>query len=234
MLTKGRLVGTTLLTLVLATLVPGKRKLGGSEGFLIMFQSPGDDTTSWWNLGGWVNKQHGIEAPGVPLTRVPGSIETGRWYDIRVELEGASVRCYLDGKLVQEVKRPAMPSLYTVASREEETGEVILKVVNPTATPVQTAIRLRGAGRVAKAGTAIELTADDPERENSLDEPLRVVPRQRTVRGLSEQFSYRFPAHSLTVLRLRARGVRVTTQVVPGDCPRDPGPFRGSHGNEKH
>jgi alpha-L-arabinofuranosidase len=91
------------------TLTLKARKLGGSEGFLILFQIPEGDTTttSWWNLGGWNNTQHGIEVPGAPLNRVPGTIETGRWYDIRVELNGPTVRCYLDDKLVQEVTRVA-------------------------------------------------------------------------------------------------------------------------------
>ncbi|MDQ3813986.1 MAG: DUF1080 domain-containing protein, partial [Armatimonadota bacterium] len=68
------------------------RKLGGKEGFLIIFGSPGDDAKSWWNLGGWDNTQHAIQIPGVPPSEVPGKIETNRWYDIRVELQGPTVK----------------------------------------------------------------------------------------------------------------------------------------------
>jgi hypothetical protein len=35
---------------------------------------------------------------------VPGSIESGRWYDLRVELEGPRIQCYLDGTLVHDLE----------------------------------------------------------------------------------------------------------------------------------
>lgn len=87
------------------TLTLKARKLGGKEGFLILFGAPGDATKSWWNLGGWDNTQHGLEAPGVASPTVPGKIETGRWYDIKIEVRGPTVKCYLDNKLVQQATR---------------------------------------------------------------------------------------------------------------------------------
>jgi alpha-N-arabinofuranosidase len=62
---------------------------------------------------------------------------------------------------------------------------------------------LAGVDRIAPTGTAIVLTGDSPNAENSLDQPARVTPRQSTLQGLSNDFRHRFPAHSLTVLRLR-------------------------------
>ena len=51
---------------------------------------------------------------------MPGSIETGRWYDIRIELTGKNIKCYLDGKLIHDVTPPALKSLYASASRAKE------------------------------------------------------------------------------------------------------------------
>ena len=31
------------------------------------------------------------------------TVETGRWYDVRIEVKGRQIRCFLDGKLVTEV-----------------------------------------------------------------------------------------------------------------------------------
>ena len=87
------------------TLTLKARKLGGKEGFLILFGSPGDDTKSWWNLGGWDNTQHALEAPDFPPTQTAGNIETNRWYDIRIKVQGPTVEAYLDGKLVQQATR---------------------------------------------------------------------------------------------------------------------------------
>jgi Alpha-L-arabinofuranosidase C-terminus. len=77
------------------------RKLGGTEGFLIMFRVRDDDHWYWWNLGGWGNSKHAVEqciagGKSIVSSEVPGSIETGRWYDIRIEVQGTRIRCYLD------------------------------------------------------------------------------------------------------------------------------------------
>ena len=70
------------------------RKLGGAEGFLILFHVRDRDNWVWWNIGGWGNRQHAIEqceggAKSIAGQAVPGTVATGRWYDIRIELSGA-------------------------------------------------------------------------------------------------------------------------------------------------
>jgi hypothetical protein len=81
------------------------RKLSGAEGFLVIFGSPGDNTMTWWNVGGWGNTASAIQAPGMSEQRVPGTVETGKWYDLRVELKGNQVRTFLDGQLVQSAQQ---------------------------------------------------------------------------------------------------------------------------------
>ena len=83
------------------------RKTGGAEGFLIIFGQENESEKSWWNIGGWQNSKHAIQMSGDNIHIMNGSIETGRWYDIKVEVKGPGVKCYLDGKLVQEAKKPA-------------------------------------------------------------------------------------------------------------------------------
>jgi hypothetical protein len=81
------------------------RKLGGSEGFTIVVRHAGPENHMVWNVGGYQNKFHGIQVRLAQqdhlIAQVPGSIETGRWYDVKIELKGAKLDCYLDGKLVQ-------------------------------------------------------------------------------------------------------------------------------------
>ena len=43
------------------TLSVRARKLGGLEGFLIMFNVKDDNNWTWWNIGGWGNTQNAIE-----------------------------------------------------------------------------------------------------------------------------------------------------------------------------
>lgn|GEM_PF-5821496 len=73
------------------------RKTGGAEGFLIGFGMPNDSTTSWWNIAGWNNTQSAIQAPGFSMLTQSGSVQTGRWYSVKIEVKGSDLRCYLDG-----------------------------------------------------------------------------------------------------------------------------------------
>jgi hypothetical protein len=84
------------------TLTLKARKLDGKEGFLILFGMPTAEAKSWWNIGGWGNTRHAIEAPGTVDEGRPGKIETGRWYEIKIELKDNLIRAYLDNQLVHE------------------------------------------------------------------------------------------------------------------------------------
>ncbi len=177
------------------------RKLGGNEGFLILFLNRGNEK-SWWNIGGWGNTAYGIEAEGITLDRVPGHIETGRWYDIRIEITGPRVRCYLDDQLIHDVTRTAPKTLFAAAGRTDA-GEIILKLVNAGSQPQPVTLELRGAGRLAPAGKALVLASENPLEENSFAEPTRVSPRSETVTGVAETFPRQLPAHSVTILKLQ-------------------------------
>ncbi|HBF33312.1 TPA: hypothetical protein DDW35_01985 [Candidatus Sumerlaeota bacterium] len=78
------------------------RKTGGEEGFLILFQSKDIQDKHWWNLGGWANKQCGLEGAGLPTDRKSITLETGRWYTLKIEMEGMNVRCFVDENLIHD------------------------------------------------------------------------------------------------------------------------------------
>lgn len=179
------------------------RKTGGAEGFLVIFQSPGDGTPVWWNLGGWNNSEHGLELPGAAENRVRGRIETGRWYDIRIECDGGEVKCYLDDKLVQQSSRAPSQVLYAIAGRDDATKELVLFAVNVAAGPVETTFELEGVSALAAEARATVLTSGDLLDVNSFTEPSKVSPRGETVRVSGPTFRHTLPANSLTVLRLR-------------------------------
>ena len=181
------------------------RKTGGAEGFLILFGVDKDNQKSWWNIGGWGNKRHGLELPGVESKDVEGSIETGRWYDIKVELKGGNIKCYLDGKLIHDAQSKPMKALYASATLSQDGAEAILKVVNTAASELATDIRLIGATGVGKKAKAVVLASPDARDENTLEEPSKVVPVALTLDSAAERFSHVFPGNSVTVLRLGVR-----------------------------
>jgi len=188
------------------TLTLKARKIGGREGFLILFHITGDDDRTWWNLGGWNNTQNAIENGGT-IDPKPGQIETGRWYDIRIEVSGKRVKCYLDGQLVHDVNYESdgqVNALYACASRDDQTGDVIVKVVNTGASPLETQLDLVGAKNLTGQATATVLTSASRLDENSLAEPTKVSPKTVAVNFTGATLTQTFPGNSFTLLRLSA------------------------------
>ncbi len=114
------------------------------------------------------------------------------------------IKCFLDGKLIHDVTYPRSSALYAVASRTPNRREAILKVVNVSREMQQTRIRFTGAALEGSA-KAILLSSDQPEDENSLEQPQRVAPVTRTFTCSGAELSYDFPPNSVTVLRLPMR-----------------------------
>lgn len=200
------------------------RKLGGAEGFLIMFRVRDDNNWNWWNLGGWGNTGHAIEKcvsgdKWVLGATVPGRIETNRWYDIRIEVQGPRIRCYLDGNLIHDFEDSSV-AMAATASRSHEGDEVILKVVNLSGRPQDTEVLLEGAGKVGSEGTATVLTAGSPDDENSFSQPTKVAPVAFPVKGLGPRFRHTFPPYSLAILRIRVQHGSATQCLgLPASCP---------------
>ena len=162
------------------------------------------DRPGWWKIRGWGNTRHAVEMDGVFGNSVPGQIETGRWYDIRIELSDTRIKCFLDDKLVHDIAYPRSKALYAVASRAKNQHEAIVKVVNASPEPQDTRITLNGA-TLSGAGTAIVLSSERPEDENSLEQPSKVIPVTKRLNCSGTAFSYNFPGNSVTVLRLPCR-----------------------------
>jgi len=187
------------------------RKLSGSEGFLILFHVQNSDNYIWWNIGGWGNTRTLLERATDGVKSEVGrvvdmAIETGRWYDIRIEVQGRRIRCFLDDKLITEaIDAPsaAADPLYATASREEKTGDVILKVVNVSGSAQTLQVDLQGLQKLV-GGTALVLTGH-PTDVNTVAMPEKVAPKTVRLTATQPAFAHTFPPYSATVLRLKSR-----------------------------
>ena len=189
------------------TLTLKARKISGAEGFLILFHIGGDDDRTWWNIGGWGNTADGIEA-GETLDSKPSHIDTDRWYDLKITVSGKNVKCWLDGELVHDLDYDSggkINSLYAVSATDASSGDLIVKVVNASAQPLETQVDLSGGNNLSGKGTATVLTSENGADENSLENPTKVSPKTEPVSFTGTSLKRSFPGNSFTVLRLNTK-----------------------------
>ena len=181
------------------------RKKAGDEGFLIIFDYFDEDNFKWFNLGGWGNTLHGIEttmAASKSTTKTAaGSIEKGRWYDIRIEVRDTQVRAFIDGELVHDIEIGYPDMLYANAMIDKNSDELVVKVVNFDDIDIPVQMNIKG-GDIASA-TVTQLTAENGKAENTYDAPTHVVPT--TVKPSIKDGRYTAPANSLTIWRMKKK-----------------------------
>lgn len=182
-------------------------KKSGKEGFLVAFGVKDTGNYYWWNLGGWNNTQSAVEqaVDGGKSTLIskPGTIETGRAYDIDIKVRGRQVTLYLDGQEWGSFTddKPAEP-FRQVVTKDAKTGDLIVKVVNAQSAAARTAIDLGGA-KVASTARVTTLTGDPNAVNSETETP--VAPVASTFSGAADTFTYTFPANSITFLRIKQR-----------------------------
>src|ERR1041384_6933911 len=92
--------------------------------------------------------------------------------------------------------------LYSSASLDDATGEIIVKVVNTGSATKDVRIALAGGKAAGRTGRAFVFQSDDLKAENSLDQPTKVSPLEQPLPVSTSEFSYKFLPHSFTVLRI--------------------------------
>ncbi|MEU5888981.1 alpha-L-arabinofuranosidase C-terminal domain-containing protein [Streptomyces sp. NPDC047461] len=182
------------------------RKADGAEGFVVCFTGTTSERRYQWRLGGWGNRatwlQRVDDGVGEDLgERVLTGVESGRWYDLRVEVDGLRVRCFRDGDLLHDVEdvRPD-PEVFAVSAVcDSDAGDVIVKIANTTSHPVPVRLRVPGAEGVETgyARTTLTVAPDAASRFG----PAPTEPVQDRLTGTL----CAVPPYSFTVLRTDAR-----------------------------
>ncbi|WP_406433797.1 carbohydrate binding domain-containing protein [Streptomyces sp. NBC_00631] len=182
-------------------------KKSGKEGFLVAFGVKDTGNYYWWNIGGWNNSQTAVEqaVDGGKSTLIakPGSVDTGRAYDVDIKVRGRQVTLYLDGQEWGGFTddKPAEP-FRQVVTEDKETSDLIVKVVNAQSVAARTALDLGGA-KVARKARVTTLAAA-PGAVNT-ETSTAVAPVTSTFTGVADRFMYTFPANSITFLRIRQK-----------------------------
>ncbi|MCH5311918.1 MAG: carbohydrate binding domain-containing protein [Prevotella sp.] len=183
------------------------RKDGGDEGFMIIFNYVDPQHYCWINFGGWGNTQHAIEQVGgsgkIQTAMRQGKVETGRWYDVTLTVAGDSVKAWLDDELVfdETLKHNTSLGVYSSATIDETTGELIVKIVNSQEEGTTAKLNLWNFD--AKSAKLIRLRANDGEDENTLSTPTNISPTQHELSPEGNTVEVELPAFSLNIIRIK-------------------------------
>ncbi|RHA38020.1 alpha-L-arabinofuranosidase C-terminal domain-containing protein [Cellulomonas rhizosphaerae] len=197
------------------TLELDARKISGSEGFLVGFAAGAPNNFFWWNLGGWNNTRSVLQkADGGSANEVKAiessSITTGKTYKVKVVVDGRNIKLYLDGGLqIDYTDELPTTELYQVVTRDQSTGDLLVKVVNTADRGLRTQVAVSDV-EVASTGTATEMVGN-PSDMNTKADKTKIVPVERELTGLSNEFTYDFPAYSITFLRLHTADTAAPT-----------------------
>jgi alpha-L-arabinofuranosidase len=127
------------------------------------------------------------------------------WYNIRIELKGATVKCYLNDRLAQAGECKPTHALYAAAGRDHQSGETVLAVANPSGQKLATRVKLNGPRSVSPKVQAVMLSSDSEDDVNSFEQPDKISPREFTFQVNGPEFEHQFPPWSFTLLRVKSK-----------------------------
>lgn len=192
------------------TLTLDATKISGMEGFLIPF-SVGDKNNNWfWNIGGWNNTVSCLQQvkDGVKSDQVSGTVKDckvadGKTYALKITVNGANVKCYMDDKLMidYDIPETSAAEAYQVVSTDSN-GDIIIKLVNEKNTEKTFAIDLRDAGALTGTAQVETVAAESITADNILGKPEVVTLETSSAAGITERFNYTVKPLSVTVMRI--------------------------------
>jgi alpha-N-arabinofuranosidase len=93
--------------------------------------------------------------------------------------------------------------LFACASKEDSSGDIILKVVNVFDMDQTVTVQLAGA-KIRKDATG-QVMMGKPNDTNTIEDPLHIVPKDFVINDASSSWRHTFPGHSITVIRFKTQ-----------------------------
>lgn len=185
------------------------QKVNGAEGFLIVFNYANGQNYCWWNVGGWNNTQHGLQCcidnVKSDIDLKPGSVAVGK-HHVKVEVNGLSVKCWLDGELIHDTALAASRKLYFSTTINDDDNSMYVKVVNTTGDSTPLTINMANASM-----TDAEVTVLSSASEwdiNSLNNPDNIIPAAGAMESVEAgTATYQVPPYSFNIIRLSLSNV---------------------------
>ena len=181
--------------------------LDGRRGFMLQYGNRDEKNRYQWEIGGWQNMDSAltqdIAGRNSCLTQSSFTVAADREYELKLEIEGRHLRAYIDGELIHEIHHAPVKiePLYTAASIDRQSGDVIVKLVNVQKRPIDTVLHMEGIEQAK--GIAYIMSGFALEDENSFAEPLKVSPREEEIQLTQGCCSCHIDGESVQVLRFQ-------------------------------
>lgn len=187
------------------------KKTAGLEGFFIYYGMDERGRNGYVaNIAGWGNRTTAFQpiqrgrTVDVVGRQVPHSVESDRWYDVKLVVTPELVTLYVDGKEITSAKPLQQTRYFCQTGYDTQTGELIIKVVNGTEQAYTRSFEIEGANRIEAEGKVITLSGN-PLDENTFEQPTKLIPVETAYNGFADKFTYEFAPMSYTIMRIKAR-----------------------------
>jgi alpha-L-arabinofuranosidase len=187
------------------------KKLEGYNAFIIPFAVKDSNTFYRAHIGAWVNKigvfekvNSGYEVSNISSSvNLPDTIVANRWYDIRLEVGLDTVKCFLDNKLLMNFTEP--DKLFSIAGKDEKTGDIIVKLVNAYAEELPVDIKVDNNPGLQPLAEKITLSAPSLTNENSFADPVKFLPVEHIMNANENGISFPAKPYSINIIRLKQK-----------------------------
>ncbi|GAA5029410.1 alpha-L-arabinofuranosidase [Marivirga lumbricoides] len=93
--------------------------------------------------------------------------------------------------------------LYATAAKDENTGEVIFKIVNASSDEQNTQFKLNGIDGLASKGRLTVLKSDKTDVVNSFESPVAIAPEEQEIALKGNELTVNLAPYSLSVIRVK-------------------------------
>lgn len=200
------------------------KKTAGGEGFQIGVAAADAKNYYRVNIGGWGNTTAKVQRIVDGVSAETGNvaeqsyvgnvhINDNEWYDVKVEVTDYEIKAYLNDEFICSYVKPSeYGPVYASSVYDEETGEVIVKLVNTMDSDVNVGVNVSYAN-VTDPAAAVTVMSGDTSMENSLENKNAITPKESRITNASNEFTYNAPADSFSIIRLKTDGKQVNSNA---------------------
>lgn len=175
------------------------------DGFSICFGKRDEKNQMILSLGGWNRANNTLDemvnGKASTLSQYAFELQIGKEYDVNIVVKGRNITVEIDGKTFQNIEQPVIlvEPLYCSASMENETDDLIVKLVNLTERTYDILIPLgENNFRTCREFVMYGYTKNE---KNSFESPDKIRPEENDQVVEGSSYTYHVEKESFAVLR---------------------------------